>query len=186
MAYSTNPVLNQQMAQLEQEYAQRKANIMQSFYIQQQANNWNQKNIQPEAPRQNVDWIYVAGIEIAKNQIVQPGCEAWMMDNNNPYIYYKSVSKVGSPEFHAFFIQEVSEADISQQTRPAEQPQIDLSGYVQRGEFEQLKAQLEQFTSTQKKQPTRANKEVVSDGESVNGIDGQQTGTSRNAGAGRK
>lgn len=184
MAFSTNPALNQQMAQLEQEYAQRKANIMQSFYSQQQVNNWNQQSNQPVAPKQNVDWVYVSGIEGAKNQIVQPGCEVWMMDNNNPYIYYKSVNKVGSPEFHAFFIQEVSEADISQQTRPAEQPQIDLSGYVQRGEFEQLKAQLEQFTSTQKKQPARANKEVVSDGESVNGIDGQQTSAGRNAGTG--
>lgn len=86
MAYSTNPVLNQQMAQLEQEYAQRKANIMQSFYSQQQVNNWNQQSNQPVAPKQNIDWVYVSGIEGAKNQIVQPGCEVWMMDNNNPYI----------------------------------------------------------------------------------------------------
>ena len=151
MALTMNPALNQQMAQLEREYEQRKANILQSFYNQPQGGNWGQQSAL--APTQNVDWIRVSGIEGAKNQIVQPGCEVWMMDNNNPYIYYKSVNKVGSPEFHAFFIQEVSEADISQQTRPAEQPQIDLSGYVQRGEFEQLKAMIEQLTNAQEKQP---------------------------------
>ena len=177
MALTMNPALNQQMAQLEREYEQRKANIMQSFYNQQQGGNWGQQSA--PAPTQNVDWIRVSGIEGAKNQIVQPGCEVWMMDNNNPYIYYKSVNKVGSPEFHAFFIQEVSEADISQQTRPAEQPQIDLSQYVQRGEFEQLKELIEQFTNEKEKQPIKANKEVVSNGESVNGNNEKQTGAGR-------
>lgn len=186
MAFSTNPALNQQMAQLEQEYAQRKANIMQSFYSQPQINGWNQQNSQSTGPKQNVDWVYVASVEGAKNLIVQPECKVWMMDNNNPYIYVKSVDKFGSPEFHAFFIQEISESEISQQTKPIEQPQIDLSGYVQREEFEQLRAQLDQLTNVQKKQPAKANKEVVSDGEPINGIDGQQTGTGRNAGTGRK
>lgn len=30
---------------------------------------------QPQAPAQNVNWIQVAGIEGAKNQIVQPGTD---------------------------------------------------------------------------------------------------------------
>ncbi len=43
MALTMNPALNQQMAQLEREYEQRKANIMQSFYNQPQGGNWGQQ-----------------------------------------------------------------------------------------------------------------------------------------------
>ncbi len=166
--YPNNSMLNQQMAQLDQEYAQRKANIMQSFYDQQQGGNWGRQNAQgtqqSQTPSQNVNWIYVSGVDGAKNQIVQPGQTVWMMDNNEPYFYVKSVDKIGSPEFHAFFFQEVSESEINQRTMPTEQPQIDLSQYVQRSEFDALKAQLEQLTNTQKKQPQKANKGVEENG----------------------
>lgn len=177
MALTMNPALNQQMAQLEREYEQRKANIMQSFYNQPQVGSWGQQST--TAPTQNVNWIRVSGIDGAKNQIVQPGQTAWMMDNNDPYFYVKSADNVGSCTFRIFQFAEVHEAA---QERP-EQPQIDLSQYVQRDEFEQLKALIEQFTNEQVKQPIKANKEVVSNGESVNGNDGKQTGTGRNSGA---
>lgn len=179
MALSMNPALNQQMAQLEQEYMQRRNELMQSFYNQQNNNNWNQQNAQAQqaTPAQNVNWIQVSGIDGAKNQIVQQGCTAWMMDNNNPYFYVKSVDKIGSPEFHAFFFQEVSESEINQRTMPADQPQIDFSQYVQRGEFEQLKTLIEQFTNEQEKQPIKANKEVANNGESVKSSDRQKAST---------
>lgn len=157
-----NPMLNQQMAQLDQEYAQRKANLMQSFYSQQ-GGNWNQQNTQPaqqQTPSQNVNWIYVSGIDGAKNQIVQPGQTAWMMDNNDPYFYVKSVDGVGSSTFRIFQFAEVQDI-VPEQTA---QPQIDMSQYVNRVEFDQLKAQLEQFTNTQSKRPQKGNKEVVNNG----------------------
>ena len=100
-----------------------------------------------------------------------------MMDNNNPYFYVKSVDKIGSPEFHAFFFQEISESEINQRTMPTEQPQIDLSQYVQRGEFEQLRAMIEQLTNEQEKQPIKANKEVANNGESVKSSDRQKAST---------
>lgn len=159
-----NPALNQQMAQLDQEYAQRKANIMQNFYSQQQGGNWGSQNTQAtqqsQPPSQNVSWIYVSGVDGAKNQIVQPGQTAWMMDNNEPYFYVKSVDGVGSSTFRMFQFAEVQEVAPEQ----AAQPQIDMSQYVQRGEFDALKAQLEQFTNTQKKQPAKANKGVEDNG----------------------
>jgi len=151
--YPNNSMLNQQMAQLDQEYAQRKANIMQSFYDQQQGGSWGRQS-------QNVNWIYVSGVDGAKNQIVQPGQTAWMMDNNEPYFYVKSVDNVGSSTFRIFQFAEVQEIQPEQ----AVQPQIDLSQYVQRDEFDALKAQLEQLTNTQKKQPTKANKGVEDNG----------------------
>lgn len=157
--YSNDPMLNQQMNQLEQEYAQKKANLMQSFYAQQQQNTWNhqapvQQTTQAPAPSQNVNWIQVSGIDGAKNQIVQPGQTAWMMDNNQPYFYVKSVDGVGSSTFRIFQFAEV--ADVPQEQE--EQPQIDLSGYVQRDEFDQLKAKFEQLTNVQNKQPAKADK----------------------------
>lgn len=146
-----NPELNQQMAQLDQEYAQRKANIMQNFYRQQQGGNWGPQNTQAtqqsQPPSQNVNWIYVSGVDGAKNQIVQPGQTAWMMDNNEPYFYVKSVDGVGSSTFRIFQFAEVQEVA----PEPSAQPQIDMSQYVQRDEFDALKSQLEQLTNTQKK-----------------------------------
>lgn len=157
-----NPMLNQQMAQLDQEYAQKKANIMQSFYNQTQLSGWGQQNTQAsqqtqaQAQSQNVNWIYVSGVDGAKNQIVQPGQTAWMMDNNDPYFYVKEVDSVGSSTFRIFQFAEVQEVTPEQTA----QPQIDLSQYVQRGEFDQLKSQIEQLTTAQKKQTVKANKGV--------------------------
>lgn len=160
--YPNNPMLNQQMAQLDQEYAQKKANLMQNFYNQPQPqnNNWNQQNVQQPAPTQNVNWIQVSGIEGAKNQIVQPGQTAWMMDNNQPYFYVKSVDGVGSSTFRIFQFSEVQEVTPEQPV----QPQIDLSGYVKRSEFDALKTQLEEYTSTQQKRQQKANKGVEDNG----------------------
>lgn len=162
--YPNNPMLNQQMAQLEQEYMQKKSNLMQSFYNQQQGGNWGQQNTQTtqqsQPPSQNVNWIYVSGVDGAKNQIVQPGQTAWMMDNNDPYFYVKSVDGVGSSTFRIFQFAEVQEV----QPEPSVQSQIDMSKYVQRGEFDALKAQLEEYTSTQPKRQQKANKGVEDNG----------------------
>lgn len=155
-----NPMLNQQMAQLDQEYAQKKANIMQNFYSHQQSGNWNQQNTQQaqqaqqQSSGQNVNWIYVSGVDGAKNQIVQPSQTAWMMDNNEPYFYVKSVDHVGSSTFRIFQFAEVQDVAAEQ----PEQMQIDLSQYVQRGEFDALKSKLEEYASTQPKRQQKANK----------------------------
>ena len=163
--YPNNPMLNQQMALLDQEYSQKKANLMQNFYSQQQQiNSWNQQSAPAQAtapaPSQNVNWIQVSGIDGAKNQIVQPGQTAWMMDNNQPYFYVKSVDNVGSSNFRIFQFAEV--ADVAPEQ--AAQQQIDPSQYVQRDEFERFKEQMEQLTTANKKQPNKTNKGVEDNG----------------------
>lgn len=162
--YLNNPMLQQQMAQLDQEYAQKKNSLMQSFYNQAQQNNWGQQSAQASpaqsASTQNVNWIQVSGIDGAKNQIVQPGQTAWMMDNNQPYFYVKSVDNVGSSTFRIFQFVEVQEIATEQTA----QPQIDLSQYVRMAEFDEFKAQLEQLTTAQKKQPVKASKGVEDNG----------------------
>lgn len=161
--YPNNPMLQQSMMQLDQEYAQKRANLMQNFYNQAQ-NAWSGQNTNAQttapAPSQNVNWIQVSGIEGAKNQIVQPGQTAWMMDNNAPYFYVKSVDGVGSSTLRIFQFSEVAETTLEQTT----QPQIDPSQYVQRGEFDELREKIEQLTTTQKKQPVKANKEDKDNG----------------------
>ena len=63
---------------------------------------------QSPQPATNVTWIYVSGMSGAREQIVQPGQTAWMMDNNDPVIYVKSVDQMGSANLKAFKLDEIS------------------------------------------------------------------------------
>lgn len=73
---------------------------------------------QPQTPAANVTWIYVNGWDGARNQIVQPGQTAWMMDNNDPVIYIKAVDNMGSANLRAFKLMEIYQQGASQ--TPAE------------------------------------------------------------------
>lgn len=64
---------------------------------------------QTQQPAANVTWIYVNGMAGARDQIVQPGQTAWMMDNNEPVIFVKSVDTMGSAKLRAFRLDEITE-----------------------------------------------------------------------------
>ena len=101
---------------------------------------------QPPAPTTNVNWIQVAGIEGARNQIVQPGHTAWMMDNNSPVFYVKSVDGMGSATFKVFQIAVIAPEALN----PAQNQQNTASpDYVTRAEFNAL---LERLGDTPKKE----------------------------------
>ena len=87
---------------------------------------------QQATPTTNVNWIQVAGIEGARNQIVQPGHTAWMMDNNNPVFYVKSVDGMGSATFKAFQFTEIAPEALNpvQNQQNTQKPE-----YVTREEF---------------------------------------------------
>ena len=91
------------------------------------------------APMQNVNWIQVAGIEGARNQIVQPGQTAWMMDNNSPVFYVKSVDGMGSATFKVF---QFAEIPVSSLTAPQMAPAASNGDYVTREEFNALLVKL--------------------------------------------
>ena len=93
------------------------------------------QNQQPQAPTSNVNWIQVAGIEGARNQIVQPGHTAWMMDNNSPVFYVKSVDGMGSATFKAFQFSEISPEALNPAYNQQNTPSAD---YVTRAEFNAL------------------------------------------------
>lgn len=88
---------------------------------------------------QNVNWIPVTGVEGAKNQIVQPGETLWMMDNNAPYFYVKSVDNFGSPSFKACRFEEVP-VDMLVSTHDI--PKVQTQDYVTREEFNALLTRL--------------------------------------------
>lgn len=88
---------------------------------------------------QNVNWIQVAGLEGARNQIVQPGQTAWMMDNNSPMFYVKSVDGMGSATLKAFTFKEIP---VSSLTAPQMAPAAPSGDYVTREEFNALLVKL--------------------------------------------
>jgi hypothetical protein len=132
------------MAQMEQQYPQFQQN--------------NIPAMQP-APTQNVTWIPVSGVQGAKDHIVQPGATAWLMDNNESKFYVKAADNLGVTTLKAFQFVEIG---LEQPQLP--QMAIDPSLYVQRAEFDELKARLEELTTAQVKRPVRANKEVSDNG----------------------
>ena len=71
-------------------YMSQDAYMQDQMALRQRIDNLSQAQQQYKAqPQPNVNWIQVAGIDGARNQIVQPGTTAWMMDNNAPYFYVK-------------------------------------------------------------------------------------------------
>lgn len=101
---------------------------------------------QPPAPTTNVNWIQVAGIDGARNQIVQPGHTIWMMDNNSPVFFVKSVDGMGSTTFKAFQFTEI----LPEASNPVQNQQnTQKTDYVTRAEFNAL---LERLGDTPKKE----------------------------------
>ena len=87
------------------------------------------QNFGAQARQSNVDWVYVNGMQGAREQIVQPGCTAWMMDNNDPMIYYKAVDQMGQPTLKAYRLTEL-EPQGAAPVQPA--LQMDLSMFATR------------------------------------------------------
>lgn len=121
----------------EQAMLQNRINQLEQQRNQQMGMYSNQMR-QPQGPVQNVNWIQVAGVEGAKNQIVQPGQTTWMMDNNSPMFYIKSVDGMGSATLKAFQFQEIP---VNALTAPQVQ-QAPAGDYVTREEFNSLLARL--------------------------------------------
>lgn len=136
-----------------QQFANEQATLLNRInQLEQQRNqqmgmysNQNQQAQQP-IPTSNVNWIQVAGIEGARSQIVQPGHTAWMMDNNSPVFYVKSVDGMGSATFKVFQFAEIAPEALN----PSQNQHNTASpDYVTRAEFNAL---LERLGDTPKKE----------------------------------
>lgn len=142
MAFSTNPALNQKLMQLDQEYAQQRANIIQSSYTQpQQNNNWNQNNMQQaqaQPPQTNQGIIWVQGEAAARSYLVAPNSTVLLMDSETSRFYLKSANNAGMPSMQIFEYSEVTQnAPQAAQSVPNN---LD-DKYVTREEYSRLQAQ---------------------------------------------
>ena len=130
-----------------QQYANEQAMLQNRInQLEQQRNQQMGVYSNQPGPTSNVNWIQVAGIEGARNQIVQPGHTIWMMDNNNPIFYVKAVDNMGSATFKAFQFAEI----VPEPPKPTQNEQNTTPpDYVTRAEFEAL---LERLGDTPKKE----------------------------------
>lgn len=136
MAFVTNPTLNQKLMQLDQEYAQQRANLIQSSYTQPQQNSWNQNGAQQSQPPQtNQGIIWVQGEAAARSYLVAPNSTVLLMDSETSRFYLKSANNAGMPSMQIFEYSEVTQS-APQATQSAQMNLDDK--YVTREEYNTL------------------------------------------------
>lgn len=94
---------------------------------------------QAAAPHTNISWVYVNGVQGARDQIVQPGHTVWMMDNNDPVIHVKAVDGMGTATLKSFQL-----VELNPQQQTAAQ-QVDFSQYATRAELKDISDKLARF-----------------------------------------
>ena len=95
------------------------------------------------AAQSNVSWVYVAGVQGAREHIVQPGQTAWMMDNNEPVIYVKAVDTMGTATLKCFRLTEIT----PEAGGGTAAPQVDMSQYATRAEVEAVAGKVDKLLS---------------------------------------
>lgn len=98
---------------------------------------------QNSSAQSNVSWIYVNGVQGARDHIVQPGQTAWMMDNNDPVIHVKIVDNMGTATLKSFQLVEINPQQAQTQAAPA--PQIDVSQFATKEEIKAVSDKLAQL-----------------------------------------
>lgn len=108
--------------------------------------------MQNPQPQDGNGIIWISGIEGAKGYLVAPGKSVMLMDAEASTFYIKSTDASGMPLPLRIF----DYTERTQQTQPhspiteqsAPQPEIDLSGYITRDEFEKRISELSQKPQT--------------------------------------
>lgn len=116
-------------------------NYFNTNYMPQQMQPIQQPVQQTNSAQTNVSWIYVNGVQGARDHIVQPGQTAWMMDNNDPMIHVKSVDSMGTATLKSFRLIEIDPQQTQQQTAP----QIDVSQFATKDEIKAVSDKLTQL-----------------------------------------
>ncbi len=112
-----------------------------------------------QQPQSSNSVIWVQGEAGAKSYLVAPGQTVWLMDSENLVFYIKSTDPSGMPLPLRIF--DYTERNGAQNipTAAANTPNIDMSAYITREEFEEKIASL----ASQRKTSSR-NKEDVTNG----------------------
>ena len=96
-----------------------------------------------QTAQSNVNWVYVNGVQGARDHIVQPGQTAWMMDNNEPVIHVKAVDSMGTATLKSFRLMEIT----PETQQMAATPSVDMSLYATRAEMEAVSAKVDKLLS---------------------------------------
>lgn len=110
----------------------------------------NMQMPQPQPQTQSNAIIHVPSEEVARRWDVAPNSSVTFIDDSKPYCYTKSMgmSMLEAPVFKRFrLVEEAETAPVSEDQTVAEQPastpQIDLSAYMTKAEFESYKSIIE-------------------------------------------
>lgn len=110
----------------------------------------NMQMPQPQPQTQSNAIIHVPSEEVARRWDVAPNSSVTFIDDSKPYCYTKSMgmSMLEAPVFKRFRLVEEAEAapvseDQAATEQPASAPQIDLSAYMTKAEFEPYKSIIE-------------------------------------------
>lgn len=90
----------------------------------------------PLMPQQTNQYAYVNGVEGAKSYQVPPGKTVLLIDNDNPYIYFKTANELGQSGIRYFSIKETDENTARGILN--QNIQMNNSEYVLKSDFEEL------------------------------------------------
>lgn len=118
--------------------------------MQQYQQNMQMPQPQPQPQTQSNAIIHVPSEEVARRWDVAPNSSVTFIDDSKPYCYTKSMgmSMLEAPVFKRFrLVEEAEAAPVSEDQNAVEQtvstPQIDLSAYMTKVEFESYRAIIE-------------------------------------------
>ena len=120
------------------DYAQ--PNRWQGNQMQRQAGYGYGYSAQPQnQPMSNMQWIRVHSAQEAREISVQPGGEAWIMEDERPVFYIKRADTMGQVMTKAFRFEEISMDAATAANMP------DLSQFATKGDLEGIYKKLEQL-----------------------------------------
>ena len=129
-------------------------------YAAQQQLQQMQQQMQPQMPPQQqfrpqempIQGVKFLTADEVKAYIVMPNSKEMLIDTTNSIAYIKSADSMGQSSTKMYRFEEVSEDDIKSAIEAKFQPQVDLSGYVPREDFDALsKAFAEKLDKLEKK-----------------------------------
>lgn len=125
-------------------------------YAAQQQLQQMQQQMQPQMPSQQqfrpqempIQGIKFLTADEVKAYIVMPNSKEMLIDTTNSMAYIKSADPMGQSSTRMFRFEEINEEQIRQAVEAQKQPQIDLSGYAEKKDLDEMvtRSDLDEFS----------------------------------------
>lgn len=143
-------------------------------YQNPQPNYYNQFNnpnpFNPINPNPNLNntgitqnqYAYVNGIEGAKSFQVSPGRTMLLIDNDNPFVYFKTANELGQSSLRYFTIKELDENKAKEiiTGAPKQETKINTEDFVLKSDFKELLDKYDNLSKKLEKLAKTTNKEA--------------------------